>query len=351
MAGWTRIPVSSDDEPQAGEMNEIAAALAERDALAQLSPFSRSGITLPADVAGGDELGALGVRRDALEALLDVDYATNPRVWRAGPDQAFAALWTGSTGSGLRNVFTHAGLAGTDWSRTLDAEVDVRHVNEFRTVLNTVIRAMSLHADPSAGNVVSAVGSLNAAWSTARAGALAAQNGGGGGSLWTPWFGRFAGNLEPASYQVDAITVQRASWSWDTSGLDDRSISAAWVLIEKLGLYAPANAYPLDFNFDVRIGATTLRSLASNTAADHSGVLMFSGLVDVWAVEIDPTSLINPSGTTTVDLVLTTDPLADVGGWNDPADWLCQAFAYHAGGVQGAVAALVIELDNFEYHS
>jgi len=150
---------------------------------------------------------------------------------------------------------------------------------------------------------------------------------------------------------VDAITAKRATWAFDTSGLDGRTISAAWFLLEKMPLYAPANAYSLDFNFDVAIGATVLRSLASNTAADYSGVRLFTGPRDVWAVAVDPVTLINKTGTTTVAAEMTTDPLVDVGGWTDPSDWLCQAFAYHDGGVQMALAALVIELSDWEYHS
>lgn len=362
MAWSERFPLTGQHRPSAIEMQNIRAAVVERDAAMQLGLFGGHGLLeYPPDITGlTSKLAGIHKFQNAIAgptALVCGGAGYDPWSYWHGPlSTGLKRLVTApSPLAGELNLFMDAGLSATDWRKKKTDPVHIRHPNDCYAVLNRLVRLQTLWTVLAADNTYR-IGktATDPGWTVARTAGFTGQTGAGGGVDKRPILGRCGEDwtVPPETdYTIIAETSQRATATFNTAALGDNgwTLAKAYVVIGKAALLS--HDYPdelfEDFNFRVKIGLSTFRTLNSGDAADLADFRFNYGICrDAWVVEI-PIDFINPGGDTVITLEYADDPLADPVAYTGPNECV-----YYSNGwleTDDIHASLVLERADWEY--
>ncbi|NLX60499.1 MAG: hypothetical protein GXY74_15595 [Phycisphaerae bacterium] len=383
MAGWTTLPVVAGDTPAAQHMDELRAAMSERNDLldgsggsdfwyGQDADYSR---TLPTDVAVGDPLRHMAEYR----YWMWVASATTPSLiganmndplsvlpWAAGESDDFKTL-TGENEplTGEKNVFADAGLGGTIWRMAMTDPVSIAHPNDVRSVLNRLVRLKSTNLvfhqplqwyNDGSTTPCGVLHRDTGSWNDIRAAAFAlaaTYPGSGTGYAGIPLLGRTSWDMEagdPGEEECEINCNLKCKATINLAFGASATASAVWLL---LGRYSVAEAHPnysdpAEFDIGIYVGGVRQAGVTTGAAADiegfrtgDNGQTVFG--FDAWKIEVDPADL-DLNGSTEIELRFESSVTADPG-YAEHGSY-CQAML---AGADEPNMALVIEFDHLEY--
>jgi len=388
MAGWTKLPVTTAKFPAAQHMDELRAAMSERNDLldgsggsdfwyGQDSDYSR---TLPTDVA----VGAFGRYMKEYQKWIWFDSATTSSLvgayrnlpiavspWAAGESDSFKTLTGDSTPeSPEKNIFADAGLGGNDWRvwgglPSVGDPGDIAHPNDVRSVLNRLVRLKSTNLlfhqplqwyNDGSTTPCGVLHRDTGSWNDIRAAAFAlaaTYPGSGTGYAGIPLLGRTSFDMEagdPGEEECEINCNLKCKATINLAFGASATASAAWLL---LGRYSVAEAHPnysdtAEFDIGVYVGGVRQAGVTTGAAADiegfrtgDNGQTVFG--FDAWKIEVDPADL-DLNGSTEIELRFESSVTADPG-YAEHGSY-CQAML---AGQDEPNMALVIEFDHLEY--